>query len=221
MKNYCDFSRIVAVSRYLLCIALLLLTACKSVSLINETKQWHDAGEYSKVADIDIECSSSDDGCNQLYLLKGDACFRLAKNATANDVKEKQYTCATNNIFNGIDMTTSWSDVNTSREQFYENGLEAARLRADFSNGQEYELVLAKRSQEYLRIAPNSAGAQYYSDRSNYFLMTQQPSNCAGWRQLDAKVKGDAQRFSSDAKFGTALATLQRFAASHIERNCG
>lgn len=220
MKNYSNVSKIVTVLRYFLYVALLMLVACKTISVIDKTKELHAAGEYDKVAKTDINCNSGDKGCNQLHLLKGDACFRLAKSAASNEVKEAEYTCAVNSIFTGIDMTGSWEEVNTSRDQFYENGLEAARMRADFSNGQEYEVILANRAQQYMGLAPNNAGAKYYSNRSKYFLLTQQPGNCAGWRQLESKVKTDAQQFSSDIKFSAPLATLQRFVTSHIERNC-
>lgn len=73
MKNYSNVSKIVTVLRYFLYVALLMLVACKTISVIDKTKELHAAGEYDKVAKTDINCNSGDKGCNQLHLLKGDA----------------------------------------------------------------------------------------------------------------------------------------------------
>jgi hypothetical protein len=57
------------------------------------------AGDYVGIAQESVSCEEVDDVCGQAHLIKGDACFRLAKQQ--ND-PEKHYDCAVTELDKGI-----------------------------------------------------------------------------------------------------------------------
>ena len=115
--------------------AALLLTACGTVGQLNKTKKhWHKQ-DYQWIAEQEISCKPSEQGCNQLHLLKGDACFRLAKQ----DVDPPtHYPCSAKHLALGIEQTREWQlkDLDLNRAQTYENLCESLRQWQDLERGQ-------------------------------------------------------------------------------------
>jgi hypothetical protein len=87
---------------------------------LKEAKELAAQADYQALATIEIKCKASCEGCNQLHLLKGDACYRLAKAGTA---PEKHYACAASHLAKGIEMTQFWQmeTFDLNRQQTYTN----------------------------------------------------------------------------------------------------
>jgi len=199
-----------------------LLVACSpTLKEIDQAKSLQNKSRFEDLSRLEITCSADDDGCNQLHLLKGDACFRLAKQAVDNGKKRSDLDCAVTHLSTGIDMTKDWSQAEISRTDMYENLCESARLRADFGERQRFENVLASCAHDLAGVAPDSPGAIYFESRADYYRLTRSGNACSDWRALDARLATAAQRFRSDPRYGAALAALKATVGNDLGRNCG
>ena len=132
------------------CISVILVTlitvcmgACGSVSELKDSKKDWNSGDYAAIAAQDIRCKPSEEGCNQLYLLKGDACFRLAK------------------------MT----NFNLNRPQTFENLCEARRSWRDLESGTTAEAInrqLLAGAEAFLAAEPGNLAAIYFLNNARY-----------------------------------------------------
>jgi hypothetical protein len=126
MKNY--VRAFLRLSLGLVLVAGLL--ACGAVKKLEQFKQ-HDArGDFAWIAAQNVDCQAAQEGCNQLHLLKGKACFRLAKEEEAANKKAEakaHYTCAADEIEAGMAQTTNFDAVTGARAQWYENLCESLR----------------------------------------------------------------------------------------------
>ncbi len=167
--------------------SLLLAGGCCSFSTVrslDKAKDLSGKGDYASVAGLKIDCDASCDGCNQLHLLKGDACYRLAKNGQE---PMKQYQCAATELADGIQMTSQWQ--NLSRRQTYTNLCEALRSLRDLSSGQQADGInnqLLKTAQGFLSAEQGNAcgvyfltNAQFAQKRSCLLHPDQCPAICA------------------------------------------
>jgi hypothetical protein len=113
----------------LCCAALcLLLTSCSpSIRQLQSFKEFAAQGNWQRIAAEDIVCKREDDACSQLHLIKGDACYRLAKQ---HDNPQKELRCAAEELELGIQWTSDWNstEVTGNRGQYQENWCESLRL---------------------------------------------------------------------------------------------
>lgn len=105
----------------------LLVSACATRQLKN-FKESAALGQWQDIAGAEVDCKADDEACNQLHLLKGDACYRLAKQDTET---LKNYQCAAEQLEWGIHLTPDWQAAEAivgKRAQYYENWCESLRL---------------------------------------------------------------------------------------------
>lgn len=182
---------------FLLTLSLLLFSCSPTLTELKQAKEYHQKGEYQRVAGMELSCGATDEGCNQLHLVKGDACFRLAKGG---DVPKKNYECAVSDLKQGIAMTTQWTagDFTLPRAQSYENLCESLRNLQDMETGAGADNItreLKKTSGEFASAEPEHPVVPYFKGIADFTLMRrcllhpdQCPSVCADIKSISAGV---------------------------------
>lgn len=135
-------------------IAGVLASGCATRQLKN-LKESAAQGQWQEIADAEVDCQADDETCNQLHLLKGDACYRLAKQHTDSI---KNYQCAAEQLELGIRLTPDWNvaaPVVGNRAQYYENWCESLRLlrseQTSTAAAQPYNQKLLSCAREFLQ----------------------------------------------------------------------
>lgn len=108
-------------------LAGLLISGCATRQLKN-FKEAAAHNNWQEIAAAEVDCKADDQACSQLHLLKGDACFRLAKQ---NADSLKNYQCAAEQLELGIQQTPDWNTAEAEigeRAQYFENWCESLRL---------------------------------------------------------------------------------------------
>ena len=204
-------------------VALAVLAAGCATTLrqLDEAKTLQEQQQYEQLAALEIECQADDEGCNQVHLLKGDACFRISKQATDNEAKRQALDCATRELSTGISMTKDWKVGQLDRPQFYSNLCEASRLRADFGDRPRYEAMLESCADQFIAFAPNDPGAIYFDSRAEYYQLTRAANPCDGLRALERRIETAIQRFQSDARYSQAYRALKTSVGLELQTRCG
>jgi hypothetical protein len=149
----------------LLVVVMLLEYGCDpALRQLKAFKEHTAAADYQWLAAQEVQCQPQAAGCNQLYLIKGDACFRLAKQKLD---EAKNYTCAADHLETGIGSTTQWQQdsLNLDRAQTYENLCEALRNLQDLQQGDVAAATgerLRTAAEKFAQIEPEHLGAIYY-----------------------------------------------------------
>ena len=163
--------------RYLLSFLLLLLmlilaSGCctGTVRELGKAKEHARSGDLAWIAAQDVNCKETCEGCNQLHLLKGDACYRLAKQGQE---PLKQYPCAAQHLETGISMTKQWQmeSFNLNRPQTYVNLCESLRNWRDLLAGGEADTSnerLLKDAQAFLAAEPGNPCGIYFVNDARY-----------------------------------------------------
>lgn len=137
-----------------------MLAGCAAVQL-DGFKKRAASGDYAWIADQAVNCEKASDRCGQLHLIKGDACFRLAKAGTLPDAN---YACAANELDKGLALRPSWKDASVHR-QFQENLCESLRnvenLPVSDPSAQNVDR-LVEAAEVLYRLAPESVPAVFY-----------------------------------------------------------
>lgn len=197
---------------FLLVLSLLLFSCSSTLTGLKEAKEYHRKGEYKLAAGMELSCGAADEGCNQLHLIKGDACFRLAKGG---DSPKMNYECAVAGLKQGIAMTTQWTsgDFVLPRAQSYENLCESLKGLQDLEKGAAAENItreLKKIAGEFASAEPGHPAAAYYKWTADFTLMRrcllhpdQCPSVCADMGSIAAGVsegmkKGAGTRYEEN-----------------------
>lgn len=159
--------RLSLVSGFLL-ILVVLLAGCSTLRQVKQFKQAAAAGKYQDLAAREVACKPKADGCNQLHLIKGDACFRMAKKGTN---PEKHYACAVKHLDMGIEQTKKWErgELNLDRAQTYENLVESLRNLQDLQRGEKARATGAqflKTAETFERKEPKHLGAIYFAAKA-------------------------------------------------------
>jgi hypothetical protein len=152
---------------------ILSLAACGSVGQLGKFKAHWNEQDYAWIAEQEVACTASEEGCNQLHLLKGDACFRVAKQGVE---ARTHYACAATHLETGIAMTANWQaeGLNLNRAQTYENLCEALRERQDLEQGEAAEGItgrLLATAQAFLAAEPAHPGAVYFLNSARFTLL--------------------------------------------------
>ncbi len=145
-------------------IVVIVLTGCVTGQL-STFKKHASQGDYEWIAAQAVKCQDASDACGQLYLIKGDACFRLAKAGT---VPAENYACAADALAQGLTLNRSWPDP-TIQRQFQENLCESLGNMQDLQSGEAAEKTLvrfAKAAEALYTMAPDSVPAIYYLARA-------------------------------------------------------
>ena len=145
-----------------------LFSGCSTLKELKEAKADAAAGKYQELAAREVACKPTAAGCNQLHLIKGDACFRLAKEGVN---PENHYACAVEHLEKGIELTKTWQsgELDLNRAQTYENLLESLRNLQDLQRGTAAQATGARFlevAEEFERLEPNNLGAIYFAAKA-------------------------------------------------------
>ena len=151
----------------------LTLVACGTTGTLKKFKDQAAAGDYAWIAQQQVTCSPAADGCNQLHLIKGDACFRLAKQGNEPRV---HYACAATELQTGIDETRDWrlDELDLGRAQTYENLCEALRQWQNLEKGPDADQLtrkLADAAQRFLAVEPGNLAAIYFQNSARFTML--------------------------------------------------
>jgi len=183
---------------------LLALTAC-ATSQLSKFKKQYDKQEFSSIAESEVTCKASDEGCNQLHLMKGDACYRLAKQDQA---PLQHYECAAMHLGIGIEQTQQWQleKFNLNRPQTYENLCESLRNWRDMEKGAKADQIneqLLTDGQKFLAVEPGNLAAIYFLEDARYAKMHAcllHPERCPSLCNDLTSILGDLSANASRAK---------------------
>lgn len=190
-------------------ILFFVLAGCLSIpAKVDKFKKLHHGGRFEELTAMDVSCDADAEGCNQLHLIKGDACFRLAKTSTDMGIRRSNLNCAAGELTMGIELTKAWEDISIDRTRVYENACEAARLCADFGDRARFEALLAANAERFRNFAPDHPGAIFYSARAEFFTLTQSQNPCNGLRTLRARVDAALRRFQTDSRYRVPYQSL-------------
>jgi hypothetical protein len=119
------------------------------------------AGNYAAIAAEEVTCTQGERGCNQVHLIKGDACFRLAVGGSPG-----HWDCAIEQLTLGIDTTAGTTTEMGSLQPDYENLLEALRQRRDVTRSRAeaapFTAQLERRAQAFHGAFPAAPAGYYY-----------------------------------------------------------
>lgn len=152
----------------LLLVLVVLLAGCGTPKQVKQFKEAAAAGQYQELAEREVTCKPKAAGCNQLHLIKGDACFRMAKQGVN---PEQHYNCAVKHLDMGIKQTKKWElgELNLDRAQTYENLVESLRNLQDLQRGGQARATGAqflKIAETFEREEPKHFGAIYFAAKA-------------------------------------------------------
>jgi hypothetical protein len=215
--------RLLAKGGLLLVLAVGLSGCCafNTYKPLGKAKELADGQAYAELAAMEVDCNPSCEGCNQLYLLKGDACYRQAK---ADIEPERHYACAVSALKKGIQLTDRWemADFNLNRPQTYINLGESLRNLRDFRTGGEADAVneeLVTVSRAFLDAEPGNPCAIYFAQDARYTKLNRcllRPEDCP---DLCAQLEQMAKRLRQglDAAAGSDCARQLNRLKGHVE----
>jgi hypothetical protein len=201
-------------------VLIILFFSFSSCTSLSKAKHLHNDREYAELAVFEFFCKSEDNGCNQLHLLKGDACFRIVKNTSDSQAELTVLDCAANELTTGIEMTKAWDDVPIDPIKIFENACEATRLRADFGERTRYESMLSANAKKFLNFAPNFPGAIYYNARADFYMLKQSQNPCNALQTLHARMRSALQHIKTDNRYSEPYQLLMRTVAVEQEMRC-
>jgi hypothetical protein len=192
-------------------VIVVLAAGCGAVGQLDRMRRDAAAGNWQAIAAEDVTCTLGERGCNQVHLLKGDACFRLAAGG-----EPARWDCAIEQLALGIDTTEGTTTEMGSTQPYYENLLEALRRRRDFSRSRAeaapFTAQLEQRAQAFQDAFPAAPAGYYYlaSAQLARVLDAPDPAPDAACRTLN-----DLQRLlaRAPAERGRYAAGFQRIEA--------
>ena len=150
---------------------ILFLLGCSStLRQLDSMKEDYHRGNFTAIAAQEVDCRPGDEGCNQVRLIRGDACYRLAKQGVE---KKEHYACAAQELQAGIRQTESWDDLafDLSRAALYANLCESLRnlqdLQAGEAAGATGDKLLAA-AREFYRLEPDHPAAGYFLTKARF-----------------------------------------------------
>ena len=187
---------------FVLILSLVVINGCctSTIRELGNVKEHASSGDFAWIAAQDIKCKETCDGCDQLHLLKGDACYRLAKEG-----KEplNHYQCSAQYLETGIGMTKQW---NLNRPQTYANLCESLRNWRDLLTGGAADTInerLLKDAQAFLAAEPGNSCGTYYVNNARYAKLRPRLLH----PEKDAALCGDLNSMFQSIDAGTVKTT--------------
>ena len=144
-----------------LCLTAVLLASGCAANQLNTFKKRASQGDFGWIAAQPVTCEKATAVCGRLHLIKGDACFRLARSGKA---PAQNDACAADELERGLALTPSWPDDAIHR-QVREQLCESLKHLQDLQSGEAARQTLARfeaASKALHRLAPESVPAVYY-----------------------------------------------------------
>ena len=143
------------------CLALILLfSGCASLHL-SRFQQHAARDDHEWIAAQAIPCQKVSDGCGQLHLIRGDACFRLAQMGRDPAVN---FACAADELEKGLALKPSW-DAPDVQLQYQESLCNCLKRLHGLRSGKKAEQTLdrlVEAAKALYKLAPESLPAVYY-----------------------------------------------------------
>ncbi|MDQ3829967.1 MAG: hypothetical protein M3361_11815 [Candidatus Tectomicrobia bacterium] len=142
-------------------VIVVLAAGCGTVGQLSRMRRDAAAENYRAITAEEVTCTQGERGCNQVHLIKGDACFRLAAGG-----EPGRWDCAIEQLALGIDTTEGTTTEMGSTQPYYENLLEALRQRRDLSRSRAeaapFTAQLETRAQAFHQAFPTAPAGYYY-----------------------------------------------------------
>ena len=164
-----------------------------TIAQLEDFKKHQAQNDFAWLAAQAVNCEATKAGCNQLHLLKGDACFRLAKEEAAANKKEEakaHYGCAVSAIETGMQQTSDWQAAGP-RAQWYENLCESLRNWQDLEKGAPAEQLtnrLLATAQKFRAEEAEHPAAIYFANGAQFALLRKEILNPTDATVLCAKL---------------------------------
>lgn len=143
------------------CLALsFIFSGCASLQL-SQFQNHAARGDHEWIAAQTIACTRPSDGCGQLHLTKGDACFQLAQMGREPAVN---FACAADELEKGLALKPSWN-ADGVQLQYREKLCESLRRLQGGQSGKAAEETpdrLLNAAKALYQLAPESVPAVYY-----------------------------------------------------------
>ena len=158
----------------LLILILFLQIGCGVTFQLGRFKNKLEQGNFEWFPKQEISCNVSDEGCNQLHLIKGDACYRLAKQ----DIEPKRhFECASEHLDMGIKMTRQWQleKISINRAQAYENLCESLRelqFKETGVKSEKYTDKLLQCAQDFKAAEPQHIAPKFFLYNAKFVKLT-------------------------------------------------
>ena len=166
-----------------------------TIKELKSVKELHDKGEFQQLANRPINCDLAKEGCNQIHLVKADACYRLAKKAESEDngaVAKSNYQCAASNFEPGIHATKDWPAEIGARAQYYENWCESLRQWQDSESGVKADSltqVLSTTAKEFRAKESEHLAAIYFQNVADFAKLRPELLDLTNPSQTCSKLK--------------------------------
>jgi hypothetical protein len=172
---------------------------------------------------MDIDCDAGDDRCNQMHLLKGDACYVLGRRAEAaeqDSTARVRFECAETHLGTGIEKTEAnaadWTVAGKDRTQWYTNRAESLRQLQDLQSGNAARAVskaLLDFGRAFRDVDLDAAAPYFYIATARYALVQPQLIDAQpGDADICDELNG-IRRIASTIRFGaprTNRTTIRR-----------
>jgi hypothetical protein len=154
------------------CLALILIfSGCTNLRL-SQFRRHAARGDHEWIAAQAIACRKASGGCGQIHLIKGDACFQLAKMGREPAVN---FACAADELVEGLALIGSRYDAGVQL-QFQETLCESLSSLRELQSGEAAEQTRVRffgAAQALYQLAPESVPAVYFLSRAR--LMEMEP----------------------------------------------
>lgn len=144
-------------------IAFLAGCSATAVKQLDDFKELADKKQYSAIAREDVDCIAQDPGCDQLHLIHGMACYRLAKESAKPSGKD--YECAISDLRRGLDLSAD-KKASDELKPYSQALLESIRERQDMSSSWDesapYTRLLKTESALFRNSYPGAPDGYYY-----------------------------------------------------------
>lgn len=147
-------------------ILTLALSACDhSATQLSDFKDEPTANKFGTTAEAEVTCTPSDPACGQLHLLKGHACYRQARQATADAEKRRFYSCAIDQLGTGLQMSPSETGPLGSMQVYRIERMTSLRDRSDLGGPTEAadRTQLATDAADFRRRYPGQPAGPYFA----------------------------------------------------------
>jgi hypothetical protein len=137
---------------------------------LDKSKELWAQEDFQAIVAEEARCEPGAEGCNQLHLIRGDACYRVAKQGVD---KERNFTCAVAELQEGMRQTTQWEfmGLDLNEPQTYENLCESLRNLQDLQKGKEARSTgarLLSTAEEFKQSYPEHLAAIYFVSKARF-----------------------------------------------------
>lgn len=164
---------------------------------------------YRAIAAREADCEPGDQGCSQVRLIRGEACFRLAKQGQE---PKKHYACAAGELESGIRQTPDWETFafDLERAVVYEHLCESLRNLQDLRIGDEARAAgerLLSAAEEFYRLEPDHPASLYFLHKARFRRIQPLFPEAGAWNRKELCRQIKAMLLAMQEGLGQAVGT--------------